>query len=390
MLLVVCTAAAGAGKADGQAVSGPASAPASRPAAAPAPPLAAWGRQVLDQIDKDLRVPGTGLYAEWLKADGRRGNDFGKLSFVWPAGFQFRALAAAARVQPDTYGKPLTDFAKALDAYWAVRDGLDGYMVLTSRSERFYDDNAWIALGMIETHQITRREEYLKRAIEALAFVASGEAKTPGGGIRQHEDKPGPSSICTTAPTAVAALRLYRITHDRKYLADGERWYAWLTSPEVGVQDPADGLFDDQAAFVDGKWTVRRGKRAYNSALPLQAAVLLFQIREDPKYLRQAQRIAAAALTRWVRPSGAMKETGQWGGGDLVDALCDLYDADHDPRWLAAVRSILRYVHDHGRDPNGRYGEYWNVDRRTMPLEECKLLYMAPVARAFWRAARYP
>ena len=169
-----------------------------------------------------------------------------------------------------------------------------------------------------------------------------------------------------------------------------ERWYAWLTSREVGIQDPADGLFDDTASFAGGTWKINRGKRAYNSALPLQAAVLFYQVKKDARFLREAQRIGRAALARWAEPSGAIKETGQWGGSDLCDALLALDQVDPDPRWYAAARAALRFLHDQGRDPDGRYGEDWQVSRRDRPLERFNLLYMAPAARAFWRAAARP
>lgn len=349
--------------------------------------FAKWGAQALAQIEKDLRLQGSDLYAEYGTPDGKRGSDFGGPSFVWPAGFQLRALAAAAKVAPAQYRAPLVRFADALDRYWTVRDGMGGYMVLPAKSERFYDDNAWMVLGMLDAYEATRQKKYLERAALALAFVASGEKKTPGGGIRQHEDKEGPTSVCTTSPATVGALRLYQATTNPQLLGMAERWYAWLTSKEVGIQDPADGLFDDTAAYVGGKWKVNRGKRAYNSALPLQANVLLYQIKKDAAYLKEAQRIASAAVILWVEASGALKETGQWGGSDLCDALLNLYQVDQDPRWFTVVGSMLQFLHDQGRDPNGRYGENWQENRQAKPLEKFLLLYMAPPARALWHAA---
>jgi uncharacterized protein YyaL (SSP411 family) len=359
-----------------------------------APPVAQWGRETLAQIETDLRVPGSDLYAEVLAVGGERGNKFGRFSFVWPAGFQLRALTAAAKADLSRYGPVLIRFADALEKYWLAKDGVGGYMVLTTPSGRFYDDNAWLMIGLIEAYEVTGHKRYLDRAKELIPLMLKAEKETPGGGIRQEEgkDKGKGAFTCTTAPAAVGALKLYRITRDKTYLEMAERWYAWLVSPEVGVRDPGDGLYHQGAEFVSGKWEVKRGYRAYQSALPLQAAVMLSQIKAGPdgaKYLAEAQRLAEACVGHWVKPSGAMSETGQWGGSDLVDALLGLYDLDHNDRWLAACCRLLRHLHDVCRDPNGRYGEDWNVDRRQTPLKEVHLLYMAPVARAYWRAARY-
>jgi len=362
-------------------------------AAEKAPPVAQWGRETLARIEKDLRVPGSDLYAEWLKATGERGNKYGKFSFLWPAGFQLRALTAAARADPKRYGKALVRYADALQQYWLQKDGVGGYMVLAMPSGRFYDDNAWVLIGLIEAYEVTGQKRFLSRAAQLIPLMLKGEKETPGGGIRQEErDRANGAFTCTTAPAAVGALKLYRITKNGKYLEAAERWYAWLTNEKVGVQDGQTGLYHQGARLVDGKWEVKRGYRAYQTALPIQAAVLLSQIKkgkEGEEHLAEAQRLAAACIKRWVRPSGAMSETGQWGGSDLIDALLDLYDVDKNEKWLSTARRVLRYLHEYCRDPNGRYGENWDVDRRKTPLKQSKLLYIAPAARAYWRAARY-
>ncbi|NCO38627.1 MAG: hypothetical protein COZ06_01295 [Armatimonadetes bacterium CG_4_10_14_3_um_filter_66_18] len=378
---------------------------ASSAARAADPDFTAWGHEIFDRIERDLRVAGTDLYAEWyrvgkkqgsdLSADwhqpaGERENDYGRFSFVWPAGFQLLALAAAARVCPDDYNGRLVKFVDALDAYWEVGDnGVGGYQVLSMPSERFYDDNAWLALGLLETHGVTGEQKYLTRAEKVMEFLLEGERRTKGGGIRQRENEETESVVCTTAPATEVALKLYQLTGTKEYLAAAERWYAWLNAPEVGVRDPETNLFHQGAAVAEGDWTVKKGYRAYQTAAPIRAAVLLYQIKHDRNYLEDAQTLAAACLNKWVAPAGAFGDTGQWGGSDLVDAFLDLHAADGDRRWLDAARRMCAYQREFGRDKNGRHGEYWNVDRREMVLDEVKLLYIAPVARAFWRVAEW-
>jgi predicted alpha-1,6-mannanase (GH76 family) len=339
--------------------------------------LAAWGKEALVQTQKDLGQPGSNLLAEYGTPDGRRGGDFGAYAFIWPASWQLRALASAVKLQPRVYTKTLNAYADALDQYWIVRGGAGGYAVLPKGSERFYDDNAWMVLAMLDAHEVTQQRRYLARAVETLGFVASGEKKTPGGGIRQREDKEGAVAVCTTAPALVGALRLHRLTRDAKFRQMAERWYAFLMSKEAGVRDPADGLFHE----------LKEGKLAYLSASMLEASLLLHSVTKDEKYLGEAQRIGKSALAHWFQPDGGMKTTGQWGGGDLCDALLDLYEVDHDARWCAAVHGVLQFVHKKGRDRNGRYGERWNEDRSGQVLAKYQLLHTAPVTRAYWHAA---
>jgi 7,8-dihydropterin-6-yl-methyl-4-(beta-D-ribofuranosyl)aminobenzene 5'-phosphate synthase len=344
------------------------------------------GAETLARIEKDLRVTGTALYAEYGTPDGTRGNEYGRFSFVWPAGFQLRALAAAAKLEPDRYRAQLVAFAEALQEYWGTAEGTGGYMILPMKSERFYDDNAWLVLGLLDTYEVTQDPKYLARAEETMKFLFTGARTTPGGGIRQKEE-PGGTFTCTTAPAAVGALRLYKITKDSRYLETAKSWYAWLTSKHVGVQDPETGLYHQGASLTNGTWQVKKGWRAYQSALPVQAALLLYEITGEQRYRTEAQRVASSCVERWILPSGAFKETGQWGGSDLVEALLQLYKVDGDRKWYRAVRLVLEHLCTRCRDPNGRYGEYWDKDRREKPLDRVKLLYMAPVAHAYWLAA---
>lgn len=352
-------------------------------------PFTKWGAETLLRIEKDLGMGA--LYAEWGTTSGERGNEPGRYSssYVWPASFQLRALASATKVRPRQYRKRLLQFTNILDRYWTVKKGLGGYMVLPSPSERFYDDNAWMLLGLLDAFDVTRQKKFLSRALQTLEFLADGEKKTEGGGIRQHEDKDGGLFTCTTAPAAVGAVRLYLLTRKTRFLQMAERWHAILNSAEVGVRDPGDGLFHQWAKKEGAGWRVERGKRAYQSALPLQLDLLLYRAKKDRKYLEDAQRIAASSITRWVRPDGALAETAQWGGSDLCDALLDLYEVDKDERWLRTVRRVLQYLHENGRDPDGRYGENWQAVQKEETLEKFLLLHMAPAARAYWRAAAY-
>jgi len=346
-----------------------------------------WGERTLDLIERAFRVKGSALYHEAIDRSGKFVGRYGPYSFVWPASFQLRALAAAARVDKRRYAGRLTGYAKALDSYVQKKDGQTAYMVLTSRSERFYDDNAWLLIGLMETYELTRDGRQLRRAEHVMKFLLSGEGRF--GQIPQKEAERGShyGFTCTVAPTAVGALMLHEKTKDKRYLAAAKRYYAWLTDPKVGVQDPASGLYHQGATWGGEVWRVKRGYRAYQTALPMQAAVRLHRITKDPAYLREARRLAASCIARWVdKDTGALGETAQWGGSDLCDALLDLHEVDGDPRWPAAVSRVLRFLHAHARGPEGFFPEDWNR-KSTGPAKTCHLMHQAAAARAFWRAA---
>lgn len=350
-------------------------------------PFTRWGVEILERIDKDLSVGN--LYAEWGTPDGKRHADHGQLSYVWPASFQLRALASAARLEPRAYQKKLIAFASSLDTYWSARRGHGAYAVVPGSTERFYDDNAWMLLGLLDTYEATRQKKFYERAQQVLAFLEAGEKETKGGGICQKEGGvPGGIFTCTAAPAAVGALRLYLIRKDPKLLEFAERMHAALTSKEIGLRD-GNGLYHQWARLEDnGRWHVERGTRAYQTALPIELEVLLYRIKKDDAHLEEARRMAEASISRWIRDDGTLAEAGQWGGSDLCDAFLDLYEVDENPRWLEVARKFLLRIHD-ARDPGGRYPEEWSESRADRPLEKFHLLFQAPVARAYWRAAAY-
>jgi hypothetical protein len=341
------------------------------------PDLKAWGIETLDRIEKDLRRPGSALYADYGTINGKRGAEFGGYAFIWPSSYMLSALAAAARIQPDRYRERVIVYADALDAYWIEKEGIGGYAVLPHGSERYHDDNALMALALIDAYEVTRERRFLVRAIEALKFVASGESKTRGGGIRQHEDRSGAAAVCATAPATLCALRVYNHTRDRSYLRQAERWHGFLLSESAGLRDARTGLFHEQ----------KEGSLAYLSAWVLQSSLLFYKQTGKKEHLEEGQRIANSAIVAWVLPGGALRESGKWGGSDLCDALIALYQTDGNARWYTTAVGILRFLHEHGADAKGRYGEYWNEVHTGQLLPKFFLLSMATVARAYWAAA---
>jgi hypothetical protein len=86
--------------------------------------LARWGVETLDAIKRDLWIADRGLYAEKAATGGGRkdttnpplappykGGEVLVPALMWGAGVQLSALAAAARIDPDSYVTPLAAYA---------------------------------------------------------------------------------------------------------------------------------------------------------------------------------------------------------------------------------------------------------------------------------------
>lgn len=342
--------------------------------------FAAWGAAAFAQIERDFRVPGATHYYEDQRRD--------KMMTAWPGGLYLMALSTAARVQPGQYRQPMYDLIAELNAhYWNPEGPVPGYDSehMPKVVERYYDDNCWIALGLIDAYTLTRDPALMRRLQETYRYIFSGEDQALGGGIYWREGG-GPrqakksKNTCSNAPAAVVALKLYGLTGDRKYLEDGRRIMAWL---KANLQDPADHLFWDNKR-LSGR--ISRAKFTYNAGMPIQAWLLLYRHTGEAQYLKEAQATAQGALQHWFDPElGTMRDDGAF-AFTLTEALMRLTEADGDPHWRECARRTALFVHDRGIDPKGRYPEKWS-QQGTAPYEKYMVRFTAPAAYLFWRLA---
>jgi uncharacterized protein YyaL (SSP411 family) len=338
-----------------------------------------WGVETLETIKRDLWLAERDLYAEKAAAGGARPT---VPAFMWGAGVQLTALAAAAQIDPGTYVPQLAAYADALEKYWIVDNGIGGYSVLPEqqRADRYYDDNVWIVLALIEALEATRDEKYLERAERTMRFVLSGEDDELGGGIYWRERRRNSKNTCSNAPAIVAALRLYQKTTNAQHLATAERLYDWTCSH---LQDDNDGLFWDNLR-LSGR--LDRRKYSYNSALMIRANCLSFEVTKDPKYLAEAQRIGRSAVTHWIVPeTGAVKDGGRF-AHLLLESLLAVGRLDQNPQWLDTVKSSVQFARQNVRDSNGHYAHRWDRPHPQV-LESFQLIDQASAARAFFVTA---
>lgn len=340
--------------------------------------LRTWGVEALELGDEQLWLDNRGLYAEF-----RRRRQSGELqpAFMWSAGVQLTALAAAARLEPDAYRERLLEYAESLQNYWKEKGGIGGYDVLPPPNEpdRYYDDNAWIVLALVEIYDVQPDDKYLDRAEQTLKFVLSGEDDVLGGGVYWRERDKKSKNTCANAPTAAAALRLFQKRAEPQWRAAAERIYAW-TRHNLQADD---GLLWDNRK-LDGE--LDEQQYSYNTAMMIRACCLFYEITGERQWLEEAQRMARAAEAKWIDPeTGAIKDGGSF-AHMLVEAFLAVYKIDRDPRWRRLVERALIYVHDSVRDPEGRYAHSWDKPTRRR-LWKFRLIDQASAARAFLVAA---
>lgn len=255
--------------------------------------------QLMERIDRAFWLTEPKAYAE--KPGSRQP------AFNWGVGVALGALNAAARHDPK-WVRRLRDYLPAVRRYWNEAGPVPGFDVLPGPKpvDRYYDDNAWMAIALLETAEVLKEPEWADLAAKTVAYVLSGRDEKLGGGIYWKEAEKTSKNTCSNAPSAAAILALHARRPDSSLLQEAVELYAWT---KAKLCDPVDGLYWDNMR-LDG--TIEKTKWSYNSALMLRTAIGLHEVTKRPQYKEDADRIAKAAAKRWILADGKITCEGRF------------------------------------------------------------------------------
>ncbi|WP_333889366.1 glycoside hydrolase family 76 protein [Sphingobacterium siyangense] len=282
---------------------------------------------------------------------------------IWGHGAAFSgyvALKEAAERYPAYKSKYKQQYDQrlltAIDKFRNKRnDGPEAYAVYPGESdERFYDDNIWVGLDMVDLYELTKEQKYLDRAKLVWEFVKSGTDNSLGGGVYWKEGTPG-KNTCSTAPAAVLAAKLYQATKEKSYLDSAKELYQWLKNT---LQDHSDYLYWDNVRLNDPNdpesgLKIDKTKYTYNAGQPMQAAVLLYKLTGESSYLEEAKNIAASAYKKWFIPfkseilgeSFQILEPGHvWFQAILLRGYVELFQVDAVDTYVSAYKKTLQHA----------------------------------------------
>lgn len=343
-------------------------------ATVPVPRSAQLGHDTFEMIRKEAYTPSSGFYGEEWEL-GKRPT---QVTFNWGLGVLLSAYAAAAKTDPKMKA-PLLELVEAGKAYWNPAPPVAGYDVLPMPKpvDRYYDDNAWMALALMEGYEATKKVDMLLQARDTYAYVMSGEADSLGGGVYWRESDKASRNTCSTAPAALAGIELYRLTKDKRYLADAVRLYKWA---DEKLRDPADGLMWDN---VKNDGTLDKAKFSYNTAVMLKVENRLLDLKALPGLTRGILvSHAVAATSRWVLPSGGFRDEAQF-AHMLFEALLEVDAPDYGPE---QAKRTLAFLYTQNRDKAGHYPSRWETVAQS-PVMKPKLIVQASAMRAYYYAA---
>lgn len=343
------------------------------------PRIASWGREALSMIRDRYAIPGSDLFAE---AAGP-GVSKKEPAFNWGVGVLLSAFNGAAKVD-GRYKEELRTFADATRSYWNQAGPVPGYDVLPNAGsvDRYYDDNAWMVLALVETADVLGDRKYLGWAKDALKFCLSGEDDKLGGGIYWRENDKRSKNTCSNAPVAAACMAVFAEEPDPFFLHKAEELYSWTKEK---LQDPSDHLMWDNIDASTGR--VGKTKWSYNTALMIRTATDLYRFTRAPIFLKDVREMRAASNQRWLGPDRhELKDDGPF-AHLLLEAWVRAESIDPTPQAARTTALVdpLVFIHESCRG-DGFYGNRWD---RPPAADQTRfqLIDQAAAARAFWDVA---
>jgi len=338
--------------------------------------LREWGAETLTMIRRDYYLPKSHLYKEEI---GPGKGD--QPCFNWSSGVLLSALAAGAKADPQ-FVPWLREYADAMQVYWNPQPPVAGFDVLPGPKpiDRYYDDNAWMAMALVETYEVLKDKKYLDQAAATVKYVLSGEDDKLGGGVYWRESDRASKNTCSNGPAAAACLALYKHRPDPALTGKALTIYAWTSNH---LQDPADGLYWD-SINLDGH--IDRTKWSYNTGLMLR---VMSDENTSVLRLRDAHTdLVNASYKRWLAndPDPVFRDEAKF--AHLLMENWFRYAKVARPESAQEVRAralpVLQTLHQRLRSLDGHYGSRWD---HTPWSNVYSLIDQSSAARAYFEAA---
>nr|WP_106830194.1 glycoside hydrolase family 76 protein [Parabacteroides pacaensis] len=289
-----------------------------------------------------------------------------EVSFLWPYSGMLSGCVSLYKTTGDKKYKDILEkrILPGLEKYWDNKRKpfcYQSYPMFNGESDRFYDDNDWLAIDFCDYYALTRNAKYLKKAEQLHHYIYSGWSDELGGGIFWCEQKRLSKNTCSNAPATVLCMKLYNHTQKPEYLEQAKETYAWT---KKNLCDPADYVYWDN---IDLNGKIAKQKYTYNSGQMIQAGVLLYQATGDKQYLIDAQNTAKGSFNHFTKMAETVDGSqarfftaSPWFNVIMFRGLKALYEVDGNDQYVKMMADNARYAWKYTRDENGFLGEDWS------------------------------
>jgi rhamnogalacturonyl hydrolase YesR len=289
---------------------------------------------------------GANLYMETNNVEVNKGNH----SFLWPLTALLQAANEMEALEP---GKQhIAPVMKAIEQYYSDRAPAPAYQAMVVKEKidpRFYDDNEWIAIALMDAYARTHKKQYLETSKMIYRFLLTGLNNVAGGGFYWEEGNLKSKNTCSNGPGVLVALRLYQATKEKAYLDTAISVYNWtkknLLSPK--------GVYYDNIRLPSLK--IDSALYTYNAGSMLQSGVILYNITHDKKYLDDALHVADGAEKVFFH-NGKLPGN-YWFNAVLIRGYLELYKVEKNKARLNFIKADAEHVWTNERDGQNLLGK---------------------------------
>lgn len=227
--------------------------------------------------------------------------------------------------------------------------GYDSYIVKFKGGDRFYDDNQWIGIALMDAYFRTGKPLYLDKAGEIYRFMMTGHDTASGGGLYWKEGDHSTKNTCSNGPGILLSLQLYQATKDSAFLKTALSLYQWVNR----VLRAPSGLYYDNIRLRDHG--ISKATYSYNTGTMLEANVYLYELTRQKDYLTEAIAIADSSTVFFYGNNGF--RDGYWFNAVMLRAYQRLFKEVRDPKYLLAFKRCLDYSLADNKNGEGLMGE---------------------------------
>ena len=330
--------------------------------------------------DRFYHAPGS--FAEYSPADETPGSEFQGSAALWSYGAVLTMLAAGSKLNPELefFKEKTEDILLGLKEFRMPRATLHYSAINGAGGEPYYDDNAWVVIGLYDLAKARNDKELMAHSRELLDYVLSGESEE--GGIYWKETTSS-RNTCSSGPAIVGALLHYLENPDeeQELLDIALRIYSWTKRV---LRDPSDFVYWDNATYnhETKQEEIVKWKFTYNSGTMIWAAALLHQITKEQAYLDDANMTAEGSLGLFYRElSGrSFYPRTPWFNLYLLRGYIELaktYDNGSKDYLVNTFKTNLRYALLNGVDKDGILLPTWGNGQNLSTDKYVKLLETA-------------
>lgn len=293
-----------------------------------------------------------------------------EVSYLWPMSGVFSSTNILTGIDAQKYKPFLDSMIIAVENYYDTSRTPPGYQAYPGKfekSDRYYDDNGLVGIDYIDAYNITKNPAYLAKAKEIFVFIKSGWSEDYDGGVSWLEGIRDQKPACSNGKATVLALKLYQATKDKKYLQEGKSFYNWMMTH---LEDSTQHIIWNSLSTINGK--PDKVFYTYNTGTMIQSSVRLYKITGEKKYMNNAQCLAEGSYQHFVKKSDkgfTYVDDLPWFIVVLFRGYQELYDVDHNPKYINSIISGADWAWENARDEAGLLYKDWTgqKDEKKQP-----------------------